>query len=430
MREQYSFNRGAIKPIQCLSDACAMLKGNYGAFLGVLIVGILIIVAGSCIPLAPLMPPMMCGLYMCLFAMMNRQQFNTSTLFKGFDFFGQSFLASLVVTLPMMVLSVIIQVGIQVGMGGISVFVDKMKQNETARPEDVLPLVIVFFSVVGLMYFVLIAAAIILGMLTSFMYPLIVDRRLPAMDAVKLSFRAVLGNFFGVLGLMLLCQLLIIAGVMLFYVGALFVAPIVWSAWAIAYRRVFPLHISQPASHLAPAQEYDWTPPETSSRAGWILTFAALAIIGLAATGIGIGSYFAYQGIVQMIQKAQEEMKNRETRNYPPYGKPTPSPASSPTNNPPRRKVVVGGALNSQVVELPEPTYPAAAKAVKAAGAVIVQIEVNESGTVTSANAVTGHPLLRAAAVQAAKSARFKPTLENGKAVKVKGTIIYTFTPE
>jgi hypothetical protein len=34
MQEQFNFNRGAVKPIQCLSDGWEMLKGQYVAFLG------------------------------------------------------------------------------------------------------------------------------------------------------------------------------------------------------------------------------------------------------------------------------------------------------------------------------------------------------------------------------------------------------------
>ena len=107
MQQQFEFNRGAVRPIQCLSDGWAMLKetGQYGSFLGVLIIAFLVILVGACIPLSPLMAPMICGIYLCLFAMMSRQPFNSSTLFKGFDFFGQSFLASLVATIPIFVLT-------------------------------------------------------------------------------------------------------------------------------------------------------------------------------------------------------------------------------------------------------------------------------------------------------------------------------------
>ena len=67
----------------------------------------------------------------------------------------------------------------------------------------------------------------------AFIYPLIVDRKLSAFQAVKLSIRGVFGNFFGVLGLMILGQLILLAGLMFFYIGALFVAPFIFAAWAV-----------------------------------------------------------------------------------------------------------------------------------------------------------------------------------------------------
>jgi len=45
-------------------------------------------------------------------------------------------------------------------------------------------------------------------------------------------------------------------------------------------------------------------------------------------------------------------------------------------------------------------------------------------------SAVSGHPLLREAAVEAAKHARLKPTLLSGKPVKVTGTLVYNFKLE
>jgi len=40
---------------------------------------------------------------------------------------------------------------------------------------------------------------------------------------------------------------------------------------------------------------------------------------------------------------------------------------------------------------------------------------------------VSGHPLLRAAAVAAARGARFSPTKLSGQPVKVSGVITYNF---
>jgi len=429
MQEQFNFNRGAVRPIQCLSDGYEMLKGQYGAFLGVMIVGFLIILVGACIPLSPLLPPMICGLYLCVFAMMHRQPFNTSTLFKGFEFFGQSFLASLVVTIPIFVLSFIMQIG----LGGLGAVVDTLKVNKNPRPEDIFPILFGFFGFILGMYLLIVVVALILGTLTAFVYPLIVDRKLGAIDAIKLSFRAVMGNFFGVVGLMLLGQLIIIAGVMFFYIGALLVAPIVFAAWAIAYRRVFPLQVSQPNAQIgAPPQQYAWTPPVSASKAGLVLTLSALTIIGLGAVSIaGIG-YFAYHGITNAIQKAEEERRKREISGpTPPYSYPQPTPYQLPApSNLPKGKTISGGVLNGKATDLPKPPYPSAARAVRASGAVNVKVTVDENGSVVSASAISGHPLLRASAEQAARSAKFSPQILGGKPVKVSGIIVYNFVPE
>ena len=98
-----------------------------------------------------------------------------------------------------------------------------------------------------------------------------------------------------------------------------------------------------------------------------------------------------------------------------------------PKKAPPR--IVSGGVLNGKAVSLPKPAYPAAARAVHAGGQVNVQVTIDETGRVVSASAVSGNPLLRAAAVSAAQSARFSPTLLTGQPVKVTGVITYNFVP-
>ena len=92
-------------------------------------------------------------------------------------------------------------------------------------------------------------------------------------------------------------------------------------------------------------------------------------------------------------------------------------------------KIITGGVLNGKATNLPIPEYPAAAKAVKASGTVNVQITIDENGSVAEASAVSGHPLLRQAAENAARQATFSPTQLSGQAVKVTGIIVYNFTP-
>lgn len=109
----------------------------------------------------------------------------------------------------------------------------------------------------------------------------------------------------------------------------------------------------------------------------------------------------------------------------PPKDIPKPPPPPPPKPNKPISK----GVVNGSALSLPKPPYPAAARAVRAAGAVNVQVLIDENGNVVSANAVSGHPLLKQAAESAARGAKFKPTLLSGQPVKVNGVIVYNFVP-
>lgn len=86
-----------------------------------------------------------------------------------------------------------------------------------------------------------------------------------------------------------------------------------------------------------------------------------------------------------------------------------------------------GGGLDDQKLSAPSPSYPPIAKAAGAQGTVRVRVTVNEDGEVIAAEAVSGHPLLQSAAVDAARAAKFKPTVVDGRPVKVSGVISYNF---
>jgi protein TonB len=85
--------------------------------------------------------------------------------------------------------------------------------------------------------------------------------------------------------------------------------------------------------------------------------------------------------------------------------------------------------LNGKAISLPQPPYPPIARAAKASGTVVVQVLVDENGNVVSAHAVSGHPLLQAASVAAARGAKFSPAKLSGQPVKVNGVINYNFAP-
>lgn len=93
----------------------------------------------------------------------------------------------------------------------------------------------------------------------------------------------------------------------------------------------------------------------------------------------------------------------------------------------PMKAPAMGNRLANQAVKRVPPVYPAVAKAAGAQGPVTVEIVINEAGEVASAKAVSGHPLLQSAAVDAAKEWRFAPTKLSGEAVKVTGKISFVF---
>lgn len=113
----------------------------------------------------------------------------------------------------------------------------------------------------------------------------------------------------------------------------------------------------------------------------------------------------------------------------PPEPKPTPKPEPTPT---PQIKTgpskVSEGVLQGGAINKVSPVYPPIAKAARAAGPVQVVVTISEEGRVIEAYAASGHPLLRATSVEAARRWMFKPTLLSNVPVKVQGVLTFNFT--
>ncbi len=92
--------------------------------------------------------------------------------------------------------------------------------------------------------------------------------------------------------------------------------------------------------------------------------------------------------------------------------------------------VITQGIEPGHAVELPRPAYPPIARAAHAAGTVEVKVIVDLDGTISAAVAISGHPLLQAAAVGAARKARFAPWKYQGEPVKIVGVIQYNFVAQ
>jgi len=96
----------------------------------------------------------------------------------------------------------------------------------------------------------------------------------------------------------------------------------------------------------------------------------------------------------------------------------------------PEGEQITSGVEPGHALELVKPAYPPIARAAHASGEVRVQVIIDTDGTVIAAASISGHPLLQAAAVSAARNTRFSPSKYNGEPVKVTGVLLYNFVSQ
>jgi len=219
------FTPKAVQPVECIKAGWDLIKDQYWLFVGLTLVAVLI---GQLAPMGILMAPMMCGVYMAIFERMRGQTIEFNVLFKGFDYFGQAVIALLLHLIP--VFLVMLPFGVIFASAGILMVLNQ-SGGEAAT--------CVFVAFVLICAFFLILLLIGVSILFTFAYPLIVDRQMAGVDAVKLSMKAARANFWGLLGLSLLNALMGLLGVLCCYVGAVLVLPVGFAASAWAYRQVF-----------------------------------------------------------------------------------------------------------------------------------------------------------------------------------------------
>ena len=88
-----------------------------------------------------------------------------------------------------------------------------------------------------------------------------------------------------------------------------------------------------------------------------------------------------------------------------------------------------GGVINGKALSLPRPPYPAEARERRLGGTALVKVKIDEAGNVVKVKSICRNDVLGKAAEEAARGAKFSPTLLNGKPVSVTGIIVYNFVP-
>ncbi len=234
--ESVEFQRTPIRPVDCLKASKELLGDRYWLFLGIGLVGILI---GSFVPMGILLGPMMCGIYYCYFRRMRGEAIEFGMLFKGFDYFVESLVATLILMGATMVVMLPMYCLFFAGFMSFGADMERGGGDEEAA--------MAMFGLMGVFYLLVMLLSLIVGVFFAFVYPLIVDRGLKAVPALRTSIRATWANFGGMLGLVCLLYLISIVASACCYVPVFFVLPFNLGALALAYRKVFPEN-SKPAA--------------------------------------------------------------------------------------------------------------------------------------------------------------------------------------
>jgi TonB family protein len=88
----------------------------------------------------------------------------------------------------------------------------------------------------------------------------------------------------------------------------------------------------------------------------------------------------------------------------------------------------VRGTVRNKALFLPKPTYPDEARRLGIEGVVRISVKVNEFGSVVDRVTLSGDPLLKTYAEDAALRSKFRPYLdEQGRAIATDGVLSYSF---
>jgi protein TonB len=112
----------------------------------------------------------------------------------------------------------------------------------------------------------------------------------------------------------------------------------------------------------------------------------------------------------------------------PPPPRPVEPTRQTPQVETSRQVRLSSGVLQGKAIVRRTPEYPPLARQIRLSGSVSVEVMIALDGHVEAARAVSGHPMLVGAAVEAARGWRFEPTLLSGAPVRVTGVIVFNFS--
>ncbi|MGB7202705.1 MAG: hypothetical protein WBD16_10590 [Pyrinomonadaceae bacterium] len=234
------FQSGAIDAGGCISNAWEMLKANYGIYLGISLIAMILTGCIPCINLF-LIGPIAGGIYYVVLRDMRGLPIDFGMMFKGFEKFVPLMVIGLIQSIPG-VIAQVIQYGVrfaEIGMGGMGNGRD-FEFFQTGRGDTALAGGIMIIGIIVVIAFMIFS--VVWWAVFFFAVPLAMEYDLSPIDAIKLSARAGMSNIGGLIVLLIFEAMLVLVGVLLICIGMFLISiPVIYLANAFAYRQVFPL---------------------------------------------------------------------------------------------------------------------------------------------------------------------------------------------
>jgi protein TonB len=104
------------------------------------------------------------------------------------------------------------------------------------------------------------------------------------------------------------------------------------------------------------------------------------------------------------------------------------APSAAPKIATPKRITVSQGVTQGLLIRKVTPNYPPLAKQARIQGAVVLQAVIGKDGSILNLHAVSGHPMLIPAALDAVRQWKYKPYFLNGDPVEVDTQVTVNFT--
>lgn len=244
------FQSGGIDAGGCVSNAWEMLKANYGIYLGI---SLLAMILTGCIPCLNLflIGPVVGGIYYVVLRDMRGEPIEFGMMFKGFEKFVPLMVIGLIQSIPG-VIAQVIQYGVrfaEIGMGGMGNGRDFDFFQSSSRNPALEGGMVVLIIVVAIAFMIF---SVIWWAVFFFAVPLAMEYDMGPIDAIKLSARAGMSNIGGLIVLLIFEALVGLVGFLLICIGMFLISiPVIYIANAFAYRQVFPLI----------EQQFNMTPP-------------------------------------------------------------------------------------------------------------------------------------------------------------------------